>query len=93
MAIIGWILRIIAILIAVRLLLRVIASVTRAARGGSSASSSKMPRTREGGRLVRDPQCGTHLPIDRALSASVGGEQLHFCSDTCRDTWMAARRA
>lgn len=39
--------------------------------------------------MVRDPECGTHLPKGSALLAHVDGEWLHFCSRECREAWLA----
>ena len=35
--------------------------------------------------LVRDRVCNTFLPRSRALKATVGGREEHFCSVACRD--------
>ncbi len=40
-------------------------------------------RSREGEQMVEDPQCGTFFPISDAVTASVDGKQLHFCSKKC----------
>jgi YHS domain-containing protein len=95
MAIIGWIFRIIAILMIVRIVLRMFAGLRRAAGGGAATgpAGSRTPQTREGGRLVRDPQCGTHIPQARAVAWSSRGETHYFCSTRCRDEWSAARKA
>jgi YHS domain-containing protein len=42
-------------------------------------------------RLVRDPVCGTHVPINAALSLTARGATHYFCSEQCRDTFQ--RRA
>jgi YHS domain-containing protein len=63
----------------------------------TAASPAGRPRAKRrperiGGTLVRDPQCGTYLPKDRALAATSSGETNYFCSDACRDAWAAHRR-
>ena len=40
-------------------------------------------RTREGETMVEDPNCGTFLPISDAVSATINGKQLYFCSKKC----------
>ena len=35
-------------------------------------------------RLARDPVCGTHVPVDAALSLSARGTTYYFCSEKCR---------
>jgi len=39
--------------------------------------------------MVRDRICNTFLPRERAVSAVVGGRQMHFCSPACRDRALA----
>ena len=74
----GWILRIILVLIILRILWRMIMGPLRRPRherkGGGRAS---MP-------LVRDPVCGTYLLPDRAIKVGTGDDTLYFCSETCR---------
>ena len=96
MALIGWILRTLAILFVVRIVLSFLAGLTRGpAASGSARRSSRPaaePRTREGGHLVRDPHCGTYVPIARAISQGSGGSTIYFCSEDCRRAW-AERKA
>jgi YHS domain-containing protein len=49
--------------------------------------SSSVPQ--RGVQMVRDPVCGTFVVPDRALSLSVGREELFFCSAACRDAYRA----
>jgi YHS domain-containing protein len=42
-------------------------------------------------KLARDPVCGTHVPVNAALSLTANGETRYFCSEQCRDTFQ--RRA
>jgi hypothetical protein len=39
--------------------------------------------------MVRDRVCNTFLPRERALTAVVGGREMHFCSAACRDRALA----
>lgn len=41
--------------------------------------------------LVQDPQCQTYLPKGEAVRARVGGQELFFCSEKCRDAYLLAR--
>ncbi|MQA29518.1 MAG: YHS domain-containing protein [Luteitalea sp.] len=41
--------------------------------------------------MARDPVCGTFVVPERSLTLSVGGQQLHFCSAACRETYRARR--
>jgi YHS domain-containing protein len=54
---------------------------------GGPARSSVPQR---GVQMVRDPVCGTFVMPDRALTLSVGRQQLYFCSSACRDKYRAA---
>ena len=38
--------------------------------------------------LVRDRVCNTFLPRSRALTLRAGGEEHHFCSETCRAKFL-----
>ncbi len=40
-------------------------------------------------RLVRDPICGMHVAEVLAVPLREGGELVHFCSSTCRDTYVS----
>jgi YHS domain-containing protein len=63
----------------------------------AAGGSSQRNRRRHGRppaiavKLARDPVCGTHVPIDAALSLSAAGETHYFCSEQCRDRFQ--RRA
>jgi hypothetical protein len=83
-----WILRILVVLMIVRLVVRAVASLSgaRAVRRSSSRAPERL-----GGTLVRDPHCGTYVPVSRALTIGRGPDVLHFCSPACRDAWAAAR--
>ena len=50
----------------------------------------RSPRTVHKGRMVRDPVCGLHLPENRAITEVRAGERYHFCSETCRQSFLKA---
>jgi YHS domain-containing protein len=75
----GWILRIILILIILRILWRMIMGPMRRSFLGRRKPGS-MP-------LVRDPVCGTYLLPERAVKTGAGDGILYFCSETCRDKY------
>jgi uncharacterized protein len=54
---------------------------------GGQTTGTKMPQ--QGVQMVRDPVCGTFIVPDRALTLSVGRQQLYFCSTGCRDKYRA----
>jgi len=90
MAVVGWIIRIILVLIVIRLLMRFFAGL-REGLTGKGPATGKVPGPRVGGRLVRDPHCGTHVPESSALRLGTGDTAVYFCSETCRDRWAASR--
>jgi YHS domain-containing protein len=56
-----------------------------AAPGGAQSSAG----TVRGGKMVRDPVCGTHVLPGRAVVLSEGAHQVFFCSTACRDSYRA----
>jgi hypothetical protein len=90
MALIGWIIRILAVLFLIRLVLRMFAGT---GRRPAAPGPARTPATRDGGHLVRDPHCGTYVPIARALRSGSAGDPIYFCSTACREAWTAARKA
>lgn len=49
----------------------------------------KIPKSssRDGEKMVEDPQCGTYLPISEATSTQINGKEVHFCSKKCLKTY------
>jgi hypothetical protein len=89
----SWILRIIAILLVVRLLMKFIGGIMRGLAGDPQTGRRPVPQTREGGRLVRDPHCGTHILETRAIRLGTGNTAVYFCSESCRAHWSATHPA
>ena len=85
-AILGWIVRVLVILMILRIVSRWIWPLPPRQTGRVKART----RERLGGRLVRDPHCGTYLPVERAIRVGSGDAALHFCSTACRDAHRAA---
>lgn len=40
--------------------------------------------------MVQDPFCGTYLPQSEALRSRIAGEDVHFCSEKCRQGYLDA---
>lgn len=78
-----WLLR----LLVVFLLLRLAWQVVRRLAAGTRAGDGRFERR---GALVRDPVCGTFVVPSSALSARRGGAVHYFCSDRCRQAFLAS---
>jgi YHS domain-containing protein len=77
------------ILVIARAFWRVMEGVIEAAgSGGRSARGRTTPSVR----LQRDPICGTYVSPARALAHTTGATTLYFCSDRCRDEYLARNR-
>jgi hypothetical protein len=72
----GILLRILIALFLLRLAVRFVANLLIGLRPGPAPATPT---------LVRDRVCNTFVPRDRALRATVGGREEHFCSAACRD--------
>jgi hypothetical protein len=42
--------------------------------------------------MVKDPHCGVYLPRHEALRVQTAEGERHFCSEACRDAYLAARQ-
>lgn len=38
--------------------------------------------------LVRDPVCGIYVPVKSALSTVSNGQNVYFCSESCRKKFL-----
>jgi len=50
------------------------------------------PAPLEGKEMVLDPECGTYVIKDRALTRRVGGRLLFFCSEACAQHYEEKHR-
>jgi YHS domain-containing protein len=57
---------------------------TTQANGGRQAD--QVPLT---GELKKDPVCGTYIATATSIKEKVGGQVIHFCSQECRDKYVA----
>jgi YHS domain-containing protein len=53
---------------------------------GAPRASSQVPLT---GELKKDPVCGTYIATATSIKEKVGGQTIHFCSQQCRDKYVA----
>ena len=76
----------------IRLLGRLFSGLLQPDKPNTSSASgtglSTMPTTR----LVRDPICGVHIAESLAISLQRDGNLLHFCSMSCRDSYLGSSR-
>ena len=42
------------------------------------------------GAMVKDMQCGVHIPESSAIRLDRGGKVLYFCSPKCREAYLAS---
>jgi uncharacterized protein len=85
-----WIVRLLVLLLIIRFVVGMVRQAMQSARAkGAPQQRGRSGRHPErlGGTLVQDPQCGTYLPKDWALTAGAGSATQYFCSDKCRDEW------
>lgn len=91
MRVLLWIVRVLAILLLLRLVVRMLFGTrTPMSRRGAPRTQPKSPE-RLGGELVRDPQCGTYIPKSRAIAVGAGDAKQYFCSTNCRDAYEKLR--
>ena len=64
--------------------------VTRNLATSGPARRQAAPRFE--GAMVRDRICQTFLPKSRALTVREGDDEHFFCSDGCREAYLARRR-
>lgn len=88
MRFLSWILRFIILTVLVNMVIRFFSSRRTASPVGSGGRATRVPE-RQGGTLVRDPQCGTYIPRSGALQLGTGAGAQFFCSDGCRTAWTA----
>jgi YHS domain-containing protein len=56
-------------------------------QGTAPGPSHQVPLT---GELKKDPVCGTYIAAATAIKENVGGQTFHFCSQGCRDKYVAS---
>jgi YHS domain-containing protein len=72
----------------------VLKGVAEAMKPGSSTAPGAPPRPTNQvpltGELKKDPVCGTYIAAATSIKEKVGGQTLHFCSQECRDKYVAS---
>lgn len=94
---IGWIARFLLILFVIRLITSLFTPQQRpqgrpagGPRPRGPFGGPTPPSERVGGQLVRCAKCGTYVPETKAITVSLGGDVLQFCSDDCRRQYAEA---
>jgi len=62
-------------------------ALRRGGRGPTPPPPPAPPRPGTPRKMVRDPQCGTYIPLDEAVALRGREETLYFCSSECREAW------
>jgi YHS domain-containing protein len=57
------------------------------APGAAPRPSNQVPLT---GELKKDPVCGTYIAAATSIKEKVGGQTFHFCSQECRNKYVAS---
>ena len=86
-----FILLLILTIVVARVFWRVVDGVVEGLTGrpGSAGRPGSTGAPGRGVQMVRDPVCGTFVVPDRAVTLTVGGQRLYFCSDRCCDKYRA----
>ncbi|MFP4475936.1 MAG: hypothetical protein ACLFOY_10290 [Desulfatibacillaceae bacterium] len=42
--------------------------------------------------MVKDPECEVYIPVRQGIPAKVDGETQYFCSEKCRDAYLAKHK-
>jgi YHS domain-containing protein len=66
---------------------RVVDNIVAAA--GGRPPSQRRSGTATTAKMTRDPVCGTFILPDHALSIADGRGRVYFCSEACRDKYLA----
>lgn len=66
---------------------RLLGAAKRRGRPGERAGEAGSSQ----GRMVRDRVCNTFIPEEKALRLRDGAEERFFCSEGCRDRFLAGK--
>jgi YHS domain-containing protein len=79
----------ILIVLIARAFWQLVDGIIEAAGGGGSHKRRRRRRSPASSvKLARDPICGTHVPVNAALTLTAAGETHYFCSEQCRDKFQ-----
>lgn len=74
------------------LLRAVVRSIFQSAKTARTPQTTprQSPHVQAGGELKKDPVCGTYVSTAVAVTKTIDGQLVHFCSQECRDKYLAA---
>ena len=55
---------------------------------GPDPAPSQSPTVIAGGELKKDPVCGTYISTSLAITRTIKGDVVYFCSKECRDKFV-----
>jgi YHS domain-containing protein len=71
--------------------IKTITAMFRPAAPPAPAPRASAPETRSA-ELKKDPVCGTFIAPELAITQKFNGQIVHFCSQKCRDAYVAAHK-
>ena len=86
-----WLRTLLLFLLVIFLLRFIMRLVRGVAQGMSTGGSVRRDAAPPAVKMVADPVCGTFVIPGKALQVARGREMHYFCSEGCRDKWMASR--
>lgn len=86
-----WILRIFVLLFVLKMIRQFLGGPAQRSPKAAPRGPRGAAIERQGGQLVRDPQCGTYIPVNSSVHLVSGRETLYFCSASCRDAYRKAQ--
>lgn len=86
-----WILRIFVLLFILKMIRQYLGGPAQRSPNARPGNARGKAIERQGGQLVRDPHCGTYIPMNSSVHLVSGRETLYFCSASCRDAYRKAQ--
>lgn len=83
--------RIILILILAYIIYRLLRPKKRVEeKGGHVEDGRRGPSIPTEEAMVKDPWCNIYVPSSQSIKLNVNGKALHFCSEECREKYLAS---
>lgn len=79
----------IRVLVVFAIVMAAISALRGMFRTASQPSSEKDSQVKSTGKLMKDPVCGTYVTPDDSPAVTSGSETFYFCSEDCRDKFLA----